>query len=268
MKRIFSTLILGVLMALPGLAQDNGEYRLSVVDSMVNKALEEDPLIMSQYTPELYLKKIDAVYNQLKSEYLCARVLEFFRHPACSDMTDFVRPYLNRITVDSLRQKVENALAKHKQEYGTIFSGQPAPDFTVWNEKGKLMRLSDLRGKLLFIDIWGTWCVPCIEEIPYLNKLQERYKNNKNVHIMSIACDKESARDKWKAFLKKHKEMNWAQYQVTAEGDKVLDDVYHVFGIPRFMIIDKNGVIIDAEAQRPSFETFNDYFDKIVNINK
>lgn len=268
MKRIFSTLILGVLMALPGLAQDNGEYRLSVVDSMVNKALEEDPLIMSQYTPELYLKKIDAVYNQLKSEYLCARVLEFFRHPACSDMTDFVRPYLNRITVDSLRQKVENALAKHKQEYGTIFSGQPAPDFTFRNEKGKLMRLSDLRGKLLFIDIWGTWCVPCIEEIPYLNKLQERYKNNKNVHIMSIACDKESARDKWKAFLKKHKEMNWAQYQVTAEGDKVLDDVYHVFGIPRFMIIDKNGVIIDAEAQRPSFETFNDYFDKIVNINK
>ncbi len=255
-------------MALPGLAQDNGEYRLSVVDSMVNKALEEDPLIMSQYTPELYLKKIDAVYNQLKSEYLCARVLEFFRHPACSDMTDFVRPYLNRITVDSLRQKVENALAKHKQEYGTIFSGQPAPDFTFRNEKGKLMRLSDLRGKLLFIDIWGTWCVPCIEEIPYLNKLQERYKNNKNVHIMSIACDKESARDKWKAFLKKHKEMNWAQYQVTAEGDKVLDDVYHVFGIPRFMIIDKNGVIIDAEAQRPSFETFNDYFDKIVNINK
>lgn len=268
MKRIFSTLILGVLMALPGLAQDNGEYRLSVVDSMVNKALEEDSLIMSQYTPELYLKKIDAVYNQLKSEYLCARVLEFFRHPACSDMTDFVRPYLNRITVDSLRQKVENALAKHKQEYGTIFSGQPAPDFTFRNEKGKLMRLSDLRGKLLFIDIWGTWCVPCIEEIPYLNKLQERYKNNKNVHIMSIACDKESARDKWKAFLKKHKEMNWAQYQVTAEGDKVLDDVYHVFGIPRFMIIDKNGVIIDAEAQRPSFETFNDYFDKIVNINK
>lgn len=268
MKRIFSTLILGVLMALPGLAQDNGEYRLSVVDSMVNKALEEDPLIMSQYTPELYLKKIDAVYNQLKSEYLCARVLEFFRHPACSDMTDFVRPYLNRITVDSLRHKVENALAKHKQEYGTIFSGQPAPDFTFRNEKGKLMRLSDLRGKLLFIDIWGTWCVPCIEEIPYLNKLQERYKNNKNVHIMSIACDKESARDKWKAFLKKHKEMNWAQYQVTAEGDKVLDDVYHVFGIPRFMIIDKNGVIIDAEAQRPSFETFNDYFDKIVNINK
>lgn len=268
MKRIISTLSLAVLMVLPGVAQDNGEYRLSVVDSMVQKAMVEDPQAMTQYTPELYLKKIDAVYDQLKSEYLYNQVIGFFRYPSCNDMTDFVKPYMDRITVDSLRQKVEAALAKHKKEYGAVFAGQPAPDFTFRNEKGKLIHLSDLRGKLLFIDIWGTWCVPCIEEIPLIAKLQAKYKNNKDVHIMSIACDKESARDKWKAFLKKHKEMNWAQYQVTAESDKVLDSVYHVFGIPRFMIIDKNGIIIDSDAQRPSSEDFNDYFDKIVNNNK
>ena len=86
--------------------------------------------------------------------------------------------------------------------------------------------------------------------------------------IMSIACDKESARSKWKAFLKKHKEMNWAQYLITPEGDKILNDVYHVQGIPRFIIIDKQGCFIDADSMRPSFEEFNDYFDKIVNNNK
>lgn len=265
MKKIVSILILAALTVLPGLAQGNGEYRLSVVDSMVHKAVEADPLIMTQYTPELYLKKIDAVYEQLKSEYLYNQVIGFFRYPSCNDMTDFVKPYMDRITVDTLRQKVEAAIVKHKKEYGAIFPGQPAPDFTFTNAKGKVFHLSDLRGKLLFIDIWGTWCAPCIEEIPYLNKLQERYKNNKNVLIMSIACDKESARPKWLAFLKSHKEMNWAQYQVTTEGDKILDDVYHTFGIPRFMIIDKKGIIIDADAERPSFEKFNDYFDNIVN---
>lgn len=265
MKRIISTLTLAALMVLPGLAQGNGEYRLSVVDSMVQKAVVEDPQAMTQYTPELYLKKIDAVYDQLKSEYLYNQVIGFFRYPSCNDMTDFVKPYMERITVDSLRQKVEAALVKHKKEYGAVFAGQPAPDFTFRNEKGKLIHLSDLRGKLLFVDIWGTWCAPCIDEIPYIAKLQEKYKNNKNVHIMSIACDKESARDKWKAFLKKHKEMKWAQYQVTTEGNKILDDVYHVMGIPRFMIIDKDGIIIDADAPRPSFDTFNAFFDNIVN---
>ena len=248
------TLILTALSVLSGFAQSNGEYRMSVVDSMLQVAINSDPATMERMENEgydFYLKKIDAVYDQLKSEYLATQVLGFFQYPGCHDMTKMVQPYLDRITVDSLKQKVEAALAKHKQDYGHVFPGQPAPDFTFKNEKGKLFHLSDLRGKLLFVDIWGTWCVPCIEEIPYLNKLQEKYKKNKNVHIMSI--------------LKKHKEMNWAQYQVTTEGNKILDDVYFVYGIPRFMIIDKDGIIIDSEAQRPSFADFDTYFEKIVN---
>lgn len=265
MKRFFSLIILAALMVLQGFAQGNGNYRLSLVDSMVSKAVEADQLLMSNYTPERYLKKIDAVYNQLKSEYLYNQITGFFNYPSCHDMADFVKPYMDRITVDSLREKIEATLVKHRKEYGAIFPGQQAPDFTFRNEKGKLIHLSDLRGKLLFIDIWGTWCAPCIEEIPYIAQLQEKYKSNKNVHIMSIACDKESARPKWLAFLKKHKEMNWAQYQVTTEGNKILDDVYHVMGIPRFMIIDKDGIIIDADAPRPSFDTFNAFFDNIVN---
>lgn len=268
MNRMVLTLILTALSVLSGFAQSNGEYRMSVVDSMLQVAINSDPATMERMENEgydFYLKKIDAVYDQLKSEFLATQVLGFFQYPGCHDMTKMVQPYLDRITVDSLKQKVEAALAKHKQDYGHVFPGQPAPDFTFKNEKGKLFHLSDLRGKLLFVDIWGTWCVPCIEEIPYLNKLQEKYKKNKNVHIMSIACDKESARPKWLAFLKKHKEMNWAQYQVTTEGNKILDDVYFVYGIPRFMIIDKDGIIIDSEAHRPSFADFDTYFEKIVN---
>lgn len=267
MNKSLCTLILAIISLLPGYAQGGGGYRMSVVDSMLNKALNADPDAMQHLYdgPEYYLKKIDGVYDQLKSEYICDQVLSMFRFPACHDMSDYLAPYLKRITVDSLRNKVEAALVKHKQEYGAIFPGQVAPDFTFTNEKGKVFKLSDLRGRLLFIDIWGTWCAPCIEEIPYLAKLQEKYKNNKNVLIMSLACDKESARDKWKAFLKKHKEMTWAQYQVTDAGNKILDDVYHVIGIPRFMIIEKNGVIIDADTQRPSFQTFDKFFEEIVN---
>ena len=162
------TLILTALSVLSGFAQSNGEYRMSVVDSMLQVAINSDPATMERMENEgydFYLKKIDAVYDQLKSEFLATQVLGFFQYPGCHDMTKMVQPYLDRITVDSLKQKVEAALAKHKQDYGHVFPGQPAPDFTFKNEKGKLFHLSDLRGKLLFVDIWGTWCVPCIEEI-------------------------------------------------------------------------------------------------------
>lgn len=109
---------------------------------------------------------------------------------------------------------------------------------------------------MVFLDVWGTWCAPCKQEMPYIAKLYEKYKDDKRVAIISVACDKKF--DVWKNYLQKHPEP-WAQYVVTPEGDKVLDDVYHVYGIPRFMLIGRDGRIIDADSARPSF---GDSFDK------
>ena len=222
-------------------------------------------------TADQYYKMINpmidmTVFNREYAERLKADVmLSLMDMMMTDDPKPYLDNYLNNCGADSLRKKVLSRYDEFLKTNSHLFKGQPAPDFTFTDKKGKLIRLSDLKGKLLFIDVWGTWCAPCIEEIPFIAKLQEKYRNNPNVMIMSIACDKESARPKWLAFLKKHKEMNWAQYQVTTEGNKILDDVYHVMGIPRFMIIDKDGIIIDADAPRPSFDTFNAFFDNIVN---
>lgn len=254
------------LMALTAVnAQSSGNYSLPLVDSLVNEKINKDPEIEKHATDADYmLKKVDEVYDELKSEYLYAQAMSFFRQPACDDMTSLMKPYLDRITVDSMKTNINKALEKHRKDYGAVFPGQPAPELTMVTTKGKTVKLSDFRGKLLFIDIWGTWCIPCYEEIPYLHKLNEKYKDNKDVVIMSIACDKQKSRQKWLNTLAKHKDMDWQQYQITDESNKVLDDVYHVFGIPRFMIIGPDGKIIDADAQRPSFDTFNEYFEKIV----
>ena len=219
-----------------------------------------------QYYKMIYPMIDMTVFNREYAERLKADVmLSLMDMMMTDDPKPYLDNYLNNCGADSLRKKVLSRYDEYLKTNSHLFKGQPAPDFTFTDKKGKLIRLSDLKGKLLFIDVWGTWCAPCIEEIPFIAKLQEKYRNNPNVMIMSIACDKESARPKWLAFLKKHKEMNWAQYQVTTEGNKILDDVYHVMGIPRFMIIDKDGIIIDADAPRPSFDTFNAFFDNIVN---
>lgn len=222
-----------------------------------------------QYYKMIYPMIDMTVFNREYAERLKADVmLSLMDMMMTDDPKPYLDNYLNNCGADSLRKKVLSRYDEYLKTNSHLFKGQPAPDFTFTDKKGKLIRLSDLKGKLLFIDVWGTWCAPCIEEIPFIAKLQEKYRNNPNVMIMSIACDKESARSKWKAFLKKHKEMNWAQYLITPEGDKILNDVYHVQGIPRFIIIDKQGCFIDADSMRPSFEEFNDYFDKIVNNNK
>ena len=84
------------------------------------------------------------------------------------------RPYLNQYLaashVDSLQQKVKEAYNRSVALNGRTYPGRLAPDFSFTDTKGKRMSLKSLRGKTLLIDIWGTWCVPCIEEMPFLDK--------------------------------------------------------------------------------------------------
>ena len=148
------------------------------------------------------------------------------------------------------------------KKYGHLFPGRPAPNLTFTDTDGKSLSLQSFKGQLLLVDIWGTWCAPCIEEMPYLAKLQEEYAARKDVRIMSIACDKKTER--WKAYLAKHP-TSWHQYLVTDAGNKMLDKVYFCEGIPRFIIIGRDGNIISADAMRPSEKSFPEYFRKIVN---
>ena len=152
--------------------------------------------------------------------------------------------------------------SKMVENYAATYPGKPAPNFTFTDVSGKQLSLESLSGKLLLIDIWGTWCVPCIEEMPNIEALQKQYAHRDDVHIMSIACDKK--RERWISFLGKHP-TTWHQYLVTPEGDEVLNTAYHVVGIPRFIIVGRDGRIITPDAMRPSEPEFAAYFDKLVN---
>lgn len=170
--------------------------------------------------------------------------------------------YLSLSHTDSLQARVRKTYQEVYEANRRLYPGNVAPDFSFTDTKGATHRLSELLGKLLLVDIWGTWCVPCIEEIPYLKQLHEKYGKRTDVRIMSIACDKQAAR--WKTFLSKH-DMPWHQYLITPAGDKVLDNVYHVVGIPRFIVVGRDGKIISADSMRPSEKEFGKWFDGLVN---
>lgn len=135
--------------------------------------------------------------------------------------------------------------------------GNNSPKFTDYvNYKGGKTSLDDFKGKFVYIDLWATWCGPCIREIPYLKKIEKEYQN-KNIAFVSISVDEPrksggswaAAEKKWRAFVK---EKNLGGVQLWSGQDISFQQAYEVRGIPRFILIDDKGKIRVFNAPRPS----------------
>ncbi|WP_299115376.1 TlpA disulfide reductase family protein [uncultured Winogradskyella sp.] len=141
--------------------------------------------------------------------------------------------------------------------------GDTSPVFSYESVDGKIISLEDLKGKYVYIDVWATWCSPCIKQVPYLRVLEERY-HNKNIVFVSISVDKEKVKDTWKQFII-DKQLGGIQLFADKSFDSDFMNAYAVNSIPRFILIDPEGKIIDSEAPRPSFEKTRVLLDELLN---
>lgn len=141
-------------------------------------------------------------------------------------------------------QKVDELVAK----WSKIAAGQPAPGFTYVNLEGDSVSLSDFRGKLVYIDVWATWCGPCIAEHPSMEKLQEKFKED---DVIFIAVSTDRSQEPWKKMVAEKGLGGIHLWAPNAWKASIMQD-YMIRGIPRFILIDKEGNIVDANAKRPS----------------
>lgn len=128
--------------------------------------------------------------------------------------------------------------------------GKPSPNFSFESIDGKTYSLGDFKGNYVFIDVWATWCAPCIQQIPAIKKLEETFKD-KNITFVSISVDDKKAYTKWKDFVKK-KELDGIQLYADNSFDSAFIEAYGISSIPRFIIIDPEGNIVNANAKKPS----------------
>ncbi len=152
----------------------------------------------------------------------------------------------------------QNYMKEH--EFFTKFAkGNPSPKFVDYlSDKGKKYSLDNFKEKYVYIDVWATWCGPCKREIPHLKKLVEKYKN-KNIQFISISVDNgrgykndaTQAKNGWKRMIFNRK-MNWLQLYATKAWNSAFVRAYGIRSIPRFILIDPKGNIVDANAARPS----------------
>lgn len=140
----------------------------------------------------------------------------------------------------------------------TLAKGKTSPKFTDYeNFKGGTTSLDDLKGKYVYIDLWATWCQPCKAEIPFLQKIEKQY-HNKNIEFVSISVDEPRDYETWKKMVA---DKNMSGVQLYSNRDTIFAKAYRVTGIPRFILLDPQGNIVDANAPRPSnpklIELFN-----------
>jgi thiol-disulfide isomerase/thioredoxin len=128
-----------------------------------------------------------------------------------------------------------------------------SPSFDYENHKGGATKLEDLRGKYVYIDVWATWCGPCIAEIPHLKKLEEQF-HGKNIEFVSISIDTKKDYEKWKKFVVT-KELGGIQLFADNDWNSAFVKAYGINSIPRFILIDPDGKVVNANADRPSFPT-------------
>ena len=140
-------------------------------------------------------------------------------------------------------------------------AGQPCPDVSFSDPQGNPHKLSEYFGKVLYIDIWATWCGPCCAEIPFIEKHVAHYKDNPKIQFISISID--SNKQAWHNKLEKDKP-EWLQFLCNKEEYELISKQWGITGIPRFVIVNADGTINQGEAFRPSAPDFCERIDKIL----
>ena len=200
-----------------------------------------NPQLILDLEEEAFRKKV----AQIKSEY--DSILESHKN-------------LDSVLYASVKEQNEQLVTYFNNAYEQnliMGVGRPSPKFENYvNIKGGKNSLEDYKGKYVYIDVWATWCGPCIQQIPFLQELEKEYQK-KNIEFISISTDEaqrsggswEAAEKKWREFVKKR---NMSGVQLWTGEDFSFQQAYQINGIPRFILVDPKGNIVEANAPRPS----------------
>jgi peroxiredoxin len=120
-----------------------------------------------------------------------------------------------------------------------VAAGEMAADFKLQDLAGKPITLSSLRGKVVFLNVWATWCGPCREEMPSMETLYESFKNRKDFVILAVSQD-----HRGRAAVVPYIEKNHFQFDILLDPENVVGDAYNVSGVPETFIIDRKGRIV------------------------
>lgn len=159
--------------------------------------------------------------------------------------TEFPK-YISQIASKTRKETLESDITNRGARLIKTQIGEPAPAFSAEDSSGIKYHIADYIGKVVYLDLWASWCGPCRAETPYLKKVVEKYKNDSRIAFVSIAVlDK---MENWKEALIKDTP-TWLQL---FDRNGNVQNSYVANSIPKFILINKEGKIVSFDAPPPS----------------
>lgn len=224
-------------------------YQVSIKGSDDSEAFAQTmrALIARKYQPNDIQNLVDTASNPLLGAFVS--YVSLSQTPQLVDIqkkaneklaevmpnSEFVAGYARHIAM--LEAQYQQQMASEK-----IKVGQPAPDIEMKSPDGKTYALSDLKGKVVLLDFWASWCGPCRRENPNVVKVYEKYKNQ-GFTVFSVSLDRQGQEDRWKAAIEKDG-LSWPYHVSDLQyWDSAPARMYGVSGIPKAFMIDREGNI-------------------------
>jgi thiol-disulfide isomerase/thioredoxin len=221
------------------------EIYLNMIDSEYYNHIQR--LIKNSPNSEFKIKFEEV--KKLKNEYLENKILNTLDSEISPSNPDLDYLY-SELMLLIKNKNWKKAITENYNKVKKLVKGSPSPTFNYENYYSGSTSLESLKGKYVYIDVWATWCGPCVAELPHLQKIQETYKD-KNIAFVSISVDKKTDILKWKKMIEE-KKLGGIQLITDDERNSDFFKKYVVSTIPRFILLDKEGKIINADAPRPS----------------
>jgi len=166
------------------------------------------------------------------------------------------QPLLNLELLEAINEEEKeniyyDLIQKPSKSYLASQKGEKAYDFVAERMDGTTLKLSDLKGKMVFVDTWASWCGPCIQHRPMVLELAEKYKDDPRIEILMVSVD--ASKEEWARFLTKKGQLDNNGDLMIINGLKTkYGNSFNIKSIPKYMLIDEFGTIIDANIKEPS----------------
>jgi len=223
----------------------NTEYydAMTANDQDAMRSIQERSLLMaSKHTERVKdaIKDMDGSFASLAAAMLIDPSTDF--EFLDSLITGLDQKYPNTKTIVTLKQQLN--------ELRTLSVGQPAPEIALPNPEGKMVKLSDLRGKYVLIDFWAAWCKPCREENPNVVRLYQQYKD-RGFEVFGVSLDR--TKEAWVKAIEEDG-LEWTQVSDLQYFNSEAAATYQINAIPATYMLDPEGKIIAKDLRGSSLE--------------
>ena len=205
-------------------AMDSAKYKVAMIDSLITKSVQT---------------YMDSTRNDVASTYF------FERYLMTNNTLDEVLAFYGKLTDRVKKSAPGLALKKKIEEMEQVNVGGMAPNFKLTTPEGKELSLYDLRGHIVLLDFWASWCGPCLAEVPNLKAIYEKY-HSKGLEILGVSLDEKEAA--WKGAIER-KGLSWKHVSSLKGWKCPIAQRFKVTGIPRMYIIDAQGKIIAQDLR-------------------